>query len=144
MSKFLENIDYADTQLFVPEIQFGKVVKVYDGDTITIANRLSLDGGTTYSSQIYRFNVRLNGIDTPEIKSKNPTTKTLAVKARDSLHELIGGKIVVLKRVSFEKYGRLLADVYIGDIHVNQWMIDHQYAVSYDGGTKHIPDDWEV
>ena len=48
-----------------------------------------------------------------------------------------------VKNVSLEKYGRILADVYIEDIHLNQWLIDNGYAVTYSGGTKHIPEDWE-
>jgi len=140
----LEKVEYAGTHTFVPDIPFGKVVKVYDGDTITVANRISVDGGATYSPQIYRFNVRLHGIDSPEIRTKNATTKHLAIQSRDALHDLIYGKIVQLKNVSLEKYGRLLADIYVGDIHVNQWMLDHHYCVAYDGGAKHIPDEWET
>lgn len=139
----LEKVEYAGTHTFVPDITFGKVVKVYDGDTITVANRISVDGGHSYSPQIYRFNVRLYGIDSPELKTKNTIIKHLAIQSRDALHDLIYGKIVQLKNVSLEKYGRLLADIYVGDIHVNQWMVDHKYAVSYDGGAKHIPEEWE-
>lgn len=138
----LDHIEYADTQIYIPNITAGKVVKVYDADTITIANHISI--GNAHTDQVYRFQVRLNGIDTPEIKSKNATTKMLATKARDVLAEMIFGKIVVLRNVKFEKYGRLLADVYFGDLHINQWLIDNKYAVEYDGGTKHIPDDWEA
>jgi len=29
-----------------------------------------------------------------------------------------------------------LADVYLGDLHVNQWLLDNKYAVQYSGGTK--------
>ena len=38
-------------------------------------------------------------------------------------------KTVVLKNVKNEKYGRLLADVYVGDVHVNQFMLDNGLAV---------------
>ena len=140
----LDTVEYSNTHTFVPDISFGKVVKVYDGDTFTVANRISVDGGHSYSTQIYRFNVRLHGIDSPELKTKNATTKHLAIQSRDALHDLIYGKIVQLKNVSLEKYGRLLADIYIGDIHVNQWMLDQKYAVAYDGGAKHIPEEWET
>ena len=137
----LETVVYADTKIYIPNITCGKVVKVYDADTITVANRISVGGAL--SDEIYRFQVRLNGIDSPEIKSKNPHTKELAKKARDILSEMIFGKIVELKNVQLEKYGRLLADVYLGDLHLNQWLIDNNYAVRYDGGTKQIPEDWE-
>jgi micrococcal nuclease len=138
----LDNVVYKDTAIYIPDIPFGKVVKVYDADTITIANRISV--GNSYSEQVYRFNVRLNGIDTPEIKSANPTTKARAIQARDVLSEMIFGKIVILKNVKLEKYGRLLADVYLDDLHLNNWLIENNYAVKYDGGTKMIPTEWEA
>lgn len=133
----LENIDYNDTTPFVPPIQYGKVIKVYDGDTITIASVLP---NTT--SPIYRFSVRLNGIDAPEIKGKTPEEKELAICVRDALSEKIYGKIVELRNVGNEKYGRILADVYLEDEHINQWLIDSNYAVPYDGGTKSRPSTW--
>ena len=143
MSTHLETVVYNETRPFVPDVRFGKVVKVYDADTITVANRISLDGGNTYSTEIYRFNVRLNGIDTPEIKSTNPATKALAVNARDALRYLILDKVVQLSNVSTDKYGRLLADVYFETLHINQWLLDKKYATPYAGGTKVIPEEWE-
>ena len=53
------------------------------------------------------------------------------------------GKIVYLDNVSTEKYGRILADVYLGDLHINKWMLSNKYAIEYDGGTKKIPDEWK-
>lgn len=131
-------IKYEDTVPFVFPITSGQVVKVYDGDTITIASKMPYD-----NSPIYRFSVRLNGIDTPEIKGKTEDEKSMAIEARNKLNELIMNKRVFLKNVSTEKYGRILADVYLDDtIHINQWMIDNRYAVKYDGGTKHTPESW--
>jgi hypothetical protein len=46
--------------------------------------------------------------------------------------------------LSTEKYGRLLADVYLEDLHLNAWMLEHNYAVPYDGGTKHRPVEWDA
>lgn len=138
LMSYLDSVEYKDTVEFVPPITLGKVVKVYDGDTITIASKLpGLD------APIYRFHVRLNGIDTPEIKGKTPAEKELAKKARESLSQMILNKIVTLKNVSTEKYGRILADVYLGDLNLNEWMIDNGYAVRYDGGTKSRPLEWD-
>ena len=50
--------------------------------------------------------------------------------------------MVILKNVSTEKYGRLLADVYIDGENMNQWMLNNNYAVKYDGGTKSKPESW--
>lgn len=138
--KYLEHIEYKDTTIFVPNVKYGKVVKVYDGDTITIAAKLDFH---SESAPIYRFSVRLNGIDTPEMKGGSPHEKELAIIARDALSQKIIGKIVSLKDVCLEKYGRLLADVFLEDENINQWMISQNFAVVYDGGTKHIPDEWK-
>ena len=148
-TSYLNNIDYKDTIPFIPPIKYGKVIKVYDGDTLTIAAKLPFDG-----SPIYRFSVRLAGIDSAEMRGGTANETEIAKVARDALHKLIFGKIVELRGNGKEKYGRLLADLYYGDgynggngknnvIHINQWMIDNGYAVSYDGGKKNRPPDWE-
>jgi len=129
----MANIIWNDTIEFTYPITSGHVIKVYDGDTITIASKMPYE-----NSPLFRFNVRLNGIDTPEIKSKNENEKILAKKARDSLSQLIMNKNVTLKNVKNEKYGRILSDVYLDDLHVNKWMIDKQFAVEYDGKTKKL------
>lgn len=135
---YLTNIEYKDTVTFVFPIQYGKVVKVYDGDSITIAAKFPNTDGP-----IYRFSVRLDGIDTPEIRGKTQAEKELAKNVRDLLHEMIYGKIVELRNVSNEKYGRILADVYLGDLHINQWLVSENLAVSYDGGKKQRPPSWD-
>jgi endonuclease YncB( thermonuclease family) len=133
----LDDATWANTVPFVPPVTCGRVIKVYDGDTITVASKLPFR-----NSPIYRFSVRLLGIDSPEIKGHSDAEKALAKKSRDALSELIFEKNVVLKDVSTEKYGRLLANVYINDLHVNKWMLDNKHAIEYDGGTKTRPIDW--
>ncbi len=130
-------IEWKDTVPFVVPIKSGKVIKVYDGDTITVAAHLPYSG-----SPLYRFSVRLNGIDTPEIKGKNENEKKVAIMARDALSERLMQKNVELRGVKTEKYGRILATVYLNNENMNQWMIDNKFAVEYDGGTKQSPDDW--
>jgi len=124
-------IEYAETQPFVPPITSGQVIKVYDGDTFTLAGYLPYN-----ESPLYRFSVRLNGIDTPEIKGKTEQEKRDALAAKTELSNMIMNKTVTLVNVGNEKYGRLLADVYVGGIHVNQHMLDTKHAVPYNGGTK--------
>lgn len=123
---------------FVPPIKSGRVIKVYDGDTITIASKIP----KLKNSQIYKFHVRLNGIDTPEIKTHDEDEKNIAIKARDALSDKILNKDVILKNVKIEKYGRLLCDIYYNNINLNEWLITNRYAVKYDGGTKISPTSW--
>lgn len=126
--------EWKDAIQFVPPITEGEVIKVYDGDTITIVSKLPYD-----ASPLYRFSVRLAGIDCAEIKGKTEKEKALAQEAKNALQTLILHKVVALKNLKTEKYGRILADVYIGELHVNQWLLDKKYAVKYLGGTK---SDW--
>ena len=126
-----------ETKQFIPPIERGVVIKVYDGDTITIASKLPYP-----ESPLYRLSVRLNGIDTPEIKGKSEDEKLAAKNARDALANLIYGKQIRLENVQSEKYGRILADVYLGELHLNRWLINNRYAVAYDGGTKKPPASW--
>ena len=132
-----ENIEWKDTIPFVAPINQGRCIKVYDGDTITIAAKLPYK-----HSPIYRFSVRLNGIDTPEIKGKDEDEKKCAQMARDALKETILNKTVHLENVQTEKYGRILADVVCDGINMNNWMVTQRFAVKYDGGTKVSPDSW--
>ena len=127
------DIKWEDTQEFTFPIKGGRVIKVYDADTITIASKLPY-----VTSPLYRFSVRLNGIDTPEIKGKTEEEKVAAKKVQKILEDMILKKTVNLKNVSTEKYGRILADVYLGNLHLNEWLILNGHAVKYDGGKKQI------
>lgn len=138
-SRYLpQDLNPKQLDAFVPPVNSGRVIKVYDGDTITIASKVP----GLKNSPIYKFSVRLNGIDTPEIKGKNEDEKHIAQKARDSLSARIMGKDIFLKNVQTEKYGRLLCEIYLDKENLNQWMINQRYALAYDGGTKVIPKSW--
>jgi endonuclease YncB( thermonuclease family) len=129
-------INYKDTIPFVPPIPEGIVIKVYDGDTITVASKLPYS-----ESPLYRFQVRLAGIDSPEMKGNTEEEKTAAKLAQQALESLILNKKVYLEDRTTEKYGRILANVYLDTdnkqkINVNKWMLDNGYAIPYDGKTK--------
>lgn len=128
---------WEDTVEWTFPITEGQVIKVYDGDTIMIASRLPYD-----ASPLYRLSVRLNGIDTPEIKTKNAEEKQIAKQARDYLTSLVLHQTVSLRNVQTEKYGRILADVFLGEVCLNERMVQQRFAVKYDGGTKHKPTSW--
>jgi len=141
--EFVDTFDYSaseykNTSPWIPQLQRGKVIKVYDGDTITVASKCY------EHSDVYRFTIRLRGVDSPEIKGKTDEERHHAIVARDALHKLIFGKTIIIKNCGKEKWGRVLADIYIEDIgkhiHINQWLLDNKYAVAYNGGKKC---DWE-
>jgi len=132
-----DEIKIEDTVEFTFPIKGGRVIKCYDADTITIASKLPYD-----ASPLYRLSVRLNGIDAPEIKGKSAEEKEVAKEARDFVSNLVLNKNVRLENIESEKYGRILADVYIGDVCVNEILLKERYAVKYDGGSKQIPVSW--
>ena len=135
LDKEVDTIAWNDCDPFVPPITCGYVIKVYDGDTITIAGRLPYP-----ESPLYRFPVRLLGIDSPEIKGKTEKEKEAAHKAQRALEDLVLHRKVILRDVSTEKYGRILANIYLvtdtDETFVNKWMLSNGHAVPYDGKTK--------
>jgi endonuclease YncB( thermonuclease family) len=66
----------------------------------------------------------------------------MALLAKEKLSELILNKVVKLENISYDKYGRILADIYIDNIHINKWMIDNNLALLYDGGHKQDSTIW--
>ena len=123
------------TPIFTLEGSFvqGKIVDVYDGDTVKIVLNLSIN------SDYYRWNCRLSGINTPEIRTKNTKEKEFGLLVRDKLKERIENKILLIKCGEFDKYGRLLVEIYENNgelLSINNWLIENNYAKPYDGGTK--------
>ena len=114
---------------FVP----GKIVDVYDGDTVKIVLELSIN------SEYFRWNCRLSGINTPEIRTRNLKEKEFVLLVRDKLKERIEDKILLIKCGEFDKYGRLLVEIFENNgelFSINNWLIENKYAKPYDGGTK--------
>lgn len=132
---------YKDTIKFVPPISEGYVVKIYDGDSITVASRLPYDG-----SPLYRFPIRVAGIDCPEIRSKCCDEKKCAKMAKAHLKKIIMNQKVSLNVHGTDKYGRVLADVCFSkddqDFNVADEMFKNRFAVYYGGGKKQPPPNW--
>ena len=106
LSKF--NLANTPKYSFNNETRLCKVIKVYDGDTITIAIKLL--------NKTVKCSVRMLGYDSPEMKpSKNQKNRDqeiiLAKKAKSALENLILHKIVKIKLGEFDKYGRFLGTV---------------------------------
>lgn len=100
------------------------IVAVYDGDTI----RANIDLG--FSTHIFKAELRLHGINAPEMRGESAERGILA---RDALRNLILNKQVVITthKDRKEKYGRYLAEITCDGIYVNEWLVNNGYAVSY-------------
>ena len=108
----------------------ARVVSVYDGDTFT-AEAVIWPGLT------WRGAVRVVGVDTPEIRGKCPSEKTLALEARDFVREIIGQE-VILTGVKHGLYaGRVIARVRLSDgTDLAEVLIQKGLGRPYDGGTR--------
>ena len=114
----------------------GKCVSVYDGDTIKCVFSIP----NTINNQLYKWNCRLSRVDTPELRTKNIKEKEFGKKVRDKLREQILNKVIELKCGEFDKYGRLLVEIFYDNKNINDWLIENGFAKQYDGGKKSI---WE-
>lgn len=130
--KIPKNLNYNDLDRFYPNIQKGRVIKVYDGDTITVASRVP----KLKTNKIYKFNIRLNRIDTPEIRTNNNMEKEYGIRIRDLLSEKIMNKMVNIKVIKTDKYGRILAEISYKKDNISDWLLNNQYAIYYDGKAK--------
>lgn len=77
-----------------------KVVKVYDGDSIKCVIK--------YKDAFFKFDFRVNGIDTPEVSSGD--VREFGAEVRDIVKNMILGKIVKVAAGESDKYGRILGD----------------------------------
>jgi micrococcal nuclease len=132
MSKYtLENCTYKNTPKFCVKGKYiAKCVKVYDGDTITVAI-VPFDGFAPC-----RFSCRCLRYNTAEIRTKDKEEKKKAVVARDYLRGLILDKIIEIDVVNDgndDPYGRLLVEVFIDGVNINQDMLDRGYGKPYEG-----------
>ena len=108
----------------------AKIVNVYDGDTVKAIFPLN--------GVLYKWNCRLVGIDTPEIRTKSKIEKSYGYLVRNALRDKIMNKVVKLNCGDLDKYGRLLITINCKEDNcsVNQWLINKDYAFKYDGGKK--------
>ena len=84
----------------------GKVVKVSDGDTLTVLN-----------SQNKQIKVRLYGIDAPE-KSQD-----FGTVAKDYLAGLVAGQTITVTVIDIDQYGRNVGRIKVGNKEVSEEML---------------------
>jgi micrococcal nuclease len=96
----------------------GRVLRAVDGDTIVVAG-----AGT----------VRYLGIDTPELHHPSEPVERFARRAARANARMVVGRVVRLvpDRERRDRYGRLLAYVYVGRTMVNAELVRRGLARAY-------------
>ena len=87
----------------------------YDGDTCT-----TIDGEK----------IRLACIDTPELKGKK-ADPIAAREARDFLNNLVINEEVSIKRITKDRYGRTVAELFKNNINVQSLIVKKGYGKIY-------------
>tara|TARA_R110002012_G_scaffold268951_2_gene452963 strand:+ start:1613 stop:1957 length:345 start_codon:yes stop_codon:yes gene_type:complete len=107
----------------------AKLDRVVDGDTIDAHIDLGFD--ITIHKRI-----RLAGIDTPESRTRDLEEKARGLASKDKLVELLGDGNFILESKEVGKYGRVLGTLLVGDININDTLVEEGFAVEYWGGKK--------
>ena len=106
-------------------------VRNYDGDTITF----NLPDLHPIIGE--KISIRVNGIDTPEIKGKCKKEKYEAQQARDLVADILrDAEKITLKNMKRGKYFRIAADVIIDGENLADMLIEAGMAIKYDGRKK--------
>lgn len=99
----------------------GKVVSVHDGDTIKVMR------------EERPVKIRLNGIDAPELR------QDFGTQSKKTLSRLVFGKVVGVRAVDIDRYGRTVGIIYLPDgTNVNYAMVRSGMAWWY---RQYAPDD---
>ena len=104
----------------------AKCIRVIDGDTIVAEVDLGFD---TFK----KVKVRLMGIDAPETRTRDLEEKKRGFAAKEYLEDVFAtSKDFVLVSNKVDKYGRCLGTIFVGEININEEMIENGMAVVYD------------
>ena len=95
-------------------------------ETVTI--RSCYDGDTCRTTDGER--IRLTCIDTPELRGKRAQPER-AKAARDHLREMVVGRSVGLRRITVDRYGRTVGELFVDGMNVQQAMVVSRHAEIY-------------
>ncbi len=106
-------------------------IRNYDGDTITF-NLPSL-----HPIIGEKISIRVNGIDTPEIRGKCKKETYDAKQAKKMVEDILkDAERITLKNMERGKYFRIMADVIVDGEDLGEVLVEAGMAVRYDGGKK--------
>lgn len=106
----------------------AQTIKIVDGDTIHI-NKIK-----------YRF----HGIDAPEMKQtckQNNQQIKCGVLARNVLVKKIGNQNVRCKKITIDRYKRIIAECFVNDESLSKHLVRNGYAFAYRRYSKQFIED---
>ena len=108
----------------------ARVLSVLDGDTFRAEAHV-------WPGHYVKVNVRIRGIDAPEMKARCASERVAALSARDALQGMLGNTVAIANISGAKYYGRVLADVTTADgLVVADRMLGLALARPYGGGRR--------
>ena len=91
-----------------PDVKVSRLLRVIDGDTFAC----DIDEHSAIAGK--NISIRLRGINTPELKSRDPEERKSANLEKQRLSGLLNNaRVIELRNIDRDKYFRIDADVYI-------------------------------
>lgn len=114
------------------------VDEVLDGDTVSVNTITCLKDGRHAVTRNVRVDIRLIGIDTPEMKGKLPCEQQKALEVKALVEKYIKpNDIIKIISVKDDKFGgRYDGDIIINDVSLSSILLQSGLAYKYYGGTK--------
>ena len=106
----------------------AQTIKIVDGDTIHINN----------------IKYRFHGIDAPEMKQtckQNNQQIKCGVLARNALVKKIGNQSVRCKKITIDRYKRIIAECFVNDESLSKHLVRNGYAFAYRRYSKQFIED---
>lgn len=115
----------------------------YDADTCRVnLPRSAFNDEWAYKLFGHNIPIRVEGIDTPEIRGKCQKEKDLAKDARDLVRSLTKNAHTITLAIDDDpkevrgKYFRIVGRIIVDGVDLSALLIQKHMAVPYDGGTK--------
>jgi endonuclease YncB( thermonuclease family) len=109
----------------------GKVIRVVDGDTFVVEFALFPTEHYQYPKFLVQHKVRLLGVDTDELKSKDALEKAHAYEAKDFTTQQLLNQDIIVQATGEDAFGRLLAKVYLNEVEFNSVLLEKGLAKIY-------------
>lgn len=96
-----------------PDVKVSRLLRVIDGDTFSC----DIDEHSAIAGK--NISIRLRGINTPELRSKDSEERKSAILEKQRLSGLLNNaRVIELRNIDRDKYFRIDADVYIDGIDI--------------------------
>jgi micrococcal nuclease len=100
--------------------------RIVDGDTIDVDIDLGFDVKI-------KQRVRLYGINTPEVRTKDLKEKQKGIEATEYLRKILPKEFIIQTILNKRgKYGRVLGIIWVNEENINEKMVTEGYATKYD------------